>query len=176
MRLPCGRGTMTMKRFWDDFRVKRKRQNMWNGKTNHVKRESSTACVVFKDNVFLRFSLAWFLKTIETIETIFFYVKWKRPTACVVFKDNIFLRFSLALFLKTIETIETIFFYVKWKRPTACVVFKDNRDNRDNLFYFWTLAFVIWNLKQASPKAANIHNRWWRERSERNLRFHSKIT
>ena len=29
-------------------------------------------------------------------------------------------------------------------------------------------------LKRASPKAANIHNRWWRERSERNLRFHSK--
>ena len=28
------------------------------------------------------------------------------------------------------------------------------------------------DLKQASPKAANIHNRWWRERSERNLRFH----
>ena len=27
------------------------------------------------------------------------------------------------------------------------------------------------DLKQASPKAANIHNRWWRERSERNLRF-----
>ena len=32
------------------------------------------------------------------------------------------------------------------------------------------------NLKSASPKAANIHNRWWRERSEWNLRFHSKIT
>ena len=30
-------------------------------------------------------------------------------------------------------------------------------------------------LKQTSPKAANIHNRWWRERSERNLRFHSNI-
>ena len=30
-------------------------------------------------------------------------------------------------------------------------------------------------LKRASPKAANIHNRWWRERSERNLRFNSKI-
>ena len=30
------------------------------------------------------------------------------------------------------------------------------------------------DLKQASPKAANIHNRWWRERSERNLRFHRK--
>ena len=27
------------------------------------------------------------------------------------------------------------------------------------------------DLKQASPKAANIHNRWWRERSERNLRL-----
>ena len=26
-------------------------------------------------------------------------------------------------------------------------------------------------LKQASPTAANIHNRWWRERSERNLRI-----
>ena len=31
------------------------------------------------------------------------------------------------------------------------------------------------HLKQASPTAANIHNRWWRERSERNLRFNSKI-
>ena len=61
-------------------------------------------------------------------------------------------------------------FYVKWKRPTACVVFKDNRDNRDNLFYFWTLAFVIWNLKQASPKAANIHNRWLSCRRQRSLR------
>ena len=30
------------------------------------------------------------------------------------------------------------------------------------------------SLARASPKAANIHNRWWRERSERNLRFHSK--
>ena len=41
----------------------------------------------------------------------------------------------------------------------------------------WTFTFKIWKfLKQASPKAANIHNRWWRERSERNLRFHSKIT
>ena len=30
-------------------------------------------------------------------------------------------------------------------------------------------------LKQTSPNAANIHNRWWRERSERNLRFHSNI-
>ena len=28
------------------------------------------------------------------------------------------------------------------------------------------------SLARASPKAANIHNRWWRERSERNLRFH----
>ena len=63
---------MTMKHFWDDFRVKRKRQNMWKGKTNHVKRERPTACVVFKDNVFFSFSLALFLKTIETIETIFF--------------------------------------------------------------------------------------------------------
>ena len=34
----------------------------------------------------------------------------------------------------------------------------------------------ILSLARASPKAANIHNRWWRERSERNLRFHSKIT
>ena len=32
-----------------------------------------------------------------------------------------------------------------------------------------------YHLKRASPKAANIHNRWWRERSERNLRFHSNI-
>ena len=30
-------------------------------------------------------------------------------------------------------------------------------------------------LKRASPKAANIHNRWWRERSERNLRFQCKL-
>ena len=30
-------------------------------------------------------------------------------------------------------------------------------------------------LAKTSPKAANIHNRWWRERSERNLRFHSNI-
>ena len=42
--------------------------------------------------------------------------------------------------------------------------------------FYWTFAFKIWYLKQASPKAANIHNRWWRERSERNLRFHSKRT
>ncbi len=101
-----GRGTMTMKHFWDDFRVKRKRQTMWKGKNK-----------------------------------------------------------PLALFLKTI-----------FLKLFACEVFKDNRDNRDNIFYFWTLAFMIWNLKQALPKAANIHNRWWRERSERNLRFHSKKT
>ena len=54
----------------------------------YVKWRSPTACVVFKRQYFLSFSLAWFLKTIETIETIFFYVKWKRPTACVFFKDN----------------------------------------------------------------------------------------
>ena len=96
-----GRGTMTMKHFWDDFRVKRKRQIMWKGKNK-----------------------------------------------------------PLALFLKTI-----------FLKLFACEVFKDNRDNRDNFLCYWTLAFMIWNLKQASSKRANIHNRWWRERSERNLRI-----
>ena len=33
----------------------------------------------------------------------------------------------------------------------------------------------ILSLARASPKAANIHNRWWRERSERNLRFQCKL-
>ena len=51
---------------------------------------------------------------------------------------------------------------------------------------YWTFAFIkgdflkqasprsTLSLARASPKAANIHNRWWRERSERNLRFHKK--
>ena len=72
VRMYLGRGTVTMKHFWDDFRVKRKRQNMWKGKTIHVKRKRPTACVVFKDNIFKAFSLRGFLKTIETIETIFY--------------------------------------------------------------------------------------------------------
>ena len=44
-------------------------------------------------------------------------------------------------------------------------------------FLFIELSHLInWNyLKRASPKAANIHNRWWRERSERNLRFQCKL-
>ena len=37
------------------------------------------------------------------------------------------------------------------------------------------LYVMVIYLKQASPKAANIRNCWCRERSERNLRFHSKI-
>ena len=53
-------------------------------------------------------------------------------------------------------SITTELSHLKWKFSQASVV---------------ALDFVACQSK----KAANIHNRWWREQSERNLRFHSKI-
>ena len=45
-----------------------------------------------------------------------------------------------------------------------------------NDYYLWQASpRSTLSLARTSPKAANIHNRWWRERSERNLRFHSNI-
>ena len=45
-----------------------------------------------------------------------------------------------------------------------------------NDYYLWQASpRSTLSLARTSPKAANIHNRWWRERNERNLRFHSNI-
>ena len=125
-----GRGTHVPRSGYDDNEAFLRRLSGEKEKTKHVKRENKP-CEKEKQ------------------------IMWKG-------KDQ-----PLALFLKTIETIETIFFMWKGEAQPACVVFKDNRGN---LFYFWTLAFVIWNLKQASPKAANIHNRWLSCRRQRSLR------
>ena len=75
VRMYFGRGTHVPRSGYDDNEAFLRRLSGEKEKTKHVKRRSATACVVFKDNIFFSFSLALFLKTIETIGTIFFYVK-----------------------------------------------------------------------------------------------------
>ena len=93
--------------------------------------------------VFLRSLLAEFLKTIETIGTIFSFLAL---LASGGFKDNRDNRDNLFSFLALL----------------ACGGFKDNRDN--------PFLLPVPACKRASSKRANIHNRWLSSRRLRSLR------
>ena len=62
-----GRGTHVPRSGYDDNEAFLRRLSGEKEMTKHVKWRSTTACVVFKDNIFKAFRLRGFLKTIETI-------------------------------------------------------------------------------------------------------------
>ena len=60
VRMYFGRSTHVPRSGYDDNEAFLRRLSGEKEKTKHVKRESATACVVFKDNIFLAFRLRCF--------------------------------------------------------------------------------------------------------------------